>query len=93
MSTPDPINEDCPLEVRRHLEELEIRVARMEERFSASQLSIDMARDDLRRWQGAANEWRAALNDQRSQFVTLDKVLVIVGIGIAIVTMLIRFIR
>lgn len=53
--------------------ELHGKIIRLEERTMAYDAALHLAREQLERWQAGSNEWRQALNDQRSQFITTDR--------------------
>jgi hypothetical protein len=52
---------------------LDIKVARLEERLIASDRALELARESLKSWQAASNEWRQENIDQRAQYMTIDK--------------------
>ena len=64
-------------------EELRIMVARLEERLRASDIATKLAADALEAWKSNANEWRQALSDQRSMFVSRAEVISIMLLGLA----------
>lgn len=77
--------------------ELREKVARLEERQLASDNAAKITALALDAYKQSANEWRQALNDQRSLFVTRAEViaitsitLVVVGIVVGILSRLIK---
>lgn len=53
--------------------ELQISVARLEEKLKASASALELARLQLEVWKASANEWRQENVDQRRLYMTLDK--------------------
>lgn len=74
-------------------EDLALKIARLEERLNASDRATKIAQEALTHYQTVSNEWRQALNDQRAQFVTLDKVFAIVGLAMAILTIIFKYLK
>ena len=55
-------------------------VARIEERQKAEARAADITAEALTAYKATSNEWRQALNDQRSQFATRTEVIAIVSL-------------
>jgi hypothetical protein len=49
------------------------RDRRLDERFTAQQMSVDRASEGLKAWQASANEWRGALSDLTTRMLTRDE--------------------
>lgn len=75
------------------LKEVEIKIARLEERSVAADKAVDLARAALDAYQKANDGWRQAMNDQRSQFVTIDRLLGVSGLAVALATAISHFIK
>lgn len=65
--------------------ELREKVARIEERLLASDNASKITAHALDAYKASANEWRQALNDQRSLFVTRAEVVSIVSLMLVVV--------
>ena len=75
------------------LRALETHIGRLDERLGASDKALEVARDALRHWQASSNEWRQAMNDQRSQFVTIDRAVALLLVGVSLATLLSKLIK
>jgi hypothetical protein len=64
--------------------DLHIQVARLEERLKAADAATRLAADALDAWKASANEWRQALNDQRSMFVTRSEMIAWLTVGLTL---------
>ena len=53
--------------------DLEIKLARLEEKIAARDQALMLATDTLKAWQSSSNEWRKENIDQRNLFMTIDK--------------------
>src|ERR1700733_1640888 len=60
--------------LREKVQALEIEIARMQEQKKAADMALELARRALEHSQAASNEWRQENIDQRSLFMSEDKV-------------------
>jgi hypothetical protein len=73
--------------------EMAIRIARLEEKVLSSEKSLDISRAALIDWQHASNEWRKLVVDQQDRFITMDKLLAVIGAMVAVILLIFKFIR
>jgi len=69
--------DDCE---NQQLVELRERMARVEERQNGADKAANITADALSQYKSTSNEWRQALNDQRSLFVSRGEVIAIVSV-------------
>lgn len=70
--------------------EMAIRIVRLEEKILAAEKSLDISRAALIDWQHASNEWRKLVNDQQDRFVTMDKLLAVIGSMVAVILLMMK---
>lgn len=68
------------------VQDLEIKTARLQEKLEAAATAVELARKALDTYQQAGETWRQVINDQRSQFVTMDRAIALItfGVGVAV---------
>lgn len=74
-------------------ENLDVRLARMEERLEAAENATKLAFAALETWKAGANEWRQALGDQRSQFPTRAEVVAVLMVGLTVLGLVIKYVK
>lgn len=67
------INEERSMLTNGFLNELMVRLARIEEKVNAADNALVLARESLTRWQTTSNEWRQENIDQRAEYLTIEK--------------------
>jgi hypothetical protein len=77
--------------INTQVQSVEIKIARLEERSVAADKAVDLARAALDAYQKANDGWRQAMNDQRSQFVTGDRLMSVAGLAVAIASIISHF--
>ena len=72
---------------------MQIKIAVLEEREKEADKALKLAADYLEAWKHSANEWRSALNDQRSTFITRAEVITYILIGLTLLGLALKFIK
>lgn len=72
---------------------LEVKIARLEEKLVAAATAVELARNALTAYQSDGDRWRQLMNDQRADFVTVDRAIAFVTVGIALSVLVARFIK
>jgi hypothetical protein len=72
---------------------LKSEVAVLTERIRASDKAQDLASESLTAYKASSNEWRQALNDQRSLFCTRHEVITIVTVGLTVLGIVLKFMK
>jgi hypothetical protein len=55
--------------------------------------AVAIAAKDLEKWEKSANEWRGAINDERTTFVTRGELIAAMSVLVAIVSMALYFVK
>lgn len=61
------------------IQELSVKIARLEERLMAADKALELARQISTAWQLSSNEWRKENIDQRALYPTSDKVTALIS--------------
>lgn len=72
-------------------DDIKVRIARLEEKVKAAEAATRLASESLEAWKLSANEWRQALNDQRSAFVTRPEVIAVMLVGLTILGLILKY--
>lgn len=72
-------------------DDINVRIARLEEKVKAADVATRLAFEALESWKANANEWRQALNDQRSAFVTRPEVIAVMIVGLTILGLILKY--
>jgi hypothetical protein len=71
--------------------DVRILAARLDERLKASDMATKLAADALDAWKQSANEWRQAMNDQRSMFISRSEMISWLLIGLTILGLVMHY--
>lgn len=72
-------------------ETIDVRVARLEERSQATNRALDIAAEALKEYKAVSNEWRAALSDQRTLYITRSEVIAITVVAMTILGTILHY--
>jgi len=67
------------------------RVARLEERVAGATEASRLVARQLEEYKVAANEWRQALNDQRTGYATRVEVIALLTVGLTLLGLILHF--
>jgi hypothetical protein len=71
----------------------DVRLARMEERVLAAEKATSLAFAALESWKASANEWRQALNDQRTQYPSRSEMFAYLMAGLTALGLVMKYIK
>lgn len=75
----------------KEINDLQIKIAVLEAREAAADKALKIAADALDAWKASSNEWRQALGDQRSMFVSRAEVIAMIVVGLTILGLVLKY--